>query len=210
MIEIPKDLVDYALQHSDREPSILYDLFEETKRVTGKKGLQSRHMVGTLIRLLVQVSNSSKIVEVGTHCGYNTLSMAMGLPEDGRIITLDHDASITQIAQRYWDQTHLGKRIELRLGSPMESLEALKGPIDFAFINADEETLIPFWDALVGILRPGGMIVVDNVLRSGKVLGSKKDQDQTVNALNDYVRYDQRVERVMLTVRNGLTIARKI
>jgi caffeoyl-CoA O-methyltransferase len=209
MIEFPEGIEEYALKHSDREASILYDLTQEANSEIHGPVKISGHFVGTLLRTLVQISGAKNVLEIGTFAGYSTLSIAMGLPVDGKIITLDNDEEITSVAQRFWDQTHLGKKIELKLGPVMESLESLKGPFDMVFIGGNKHEYIPYWDKSVDLVKAGGLVIVDNVLLSGSVVKPHDEMSEAVDAFNEYVRYDQRVQRLMLTIRDGITIARK-
>ncbi len=214
MISFPEGIEEYAAKHSDRESSLLYDLSEETRQVTNSQTSGSLHTIGTLLRLLVQISEAKNILEIGTYTGYTALSMAMGLDDDnGKVITLDENEELTKLAQKHWDQSHLGKLIELKLGPPLESLKAL-GEIEFdiVFFNGDKKnkkSYTDFWDAVLPKLRTGGLIIVDNVMWSERVLNPQDDTDRAINAFNEYVRYEQRVQRVMLTIKDGVTIARK-
>lgn len=209
MIDFPDGIQEYAIKHSDREASILYDLTEATRDAVKGPAKLSGHMVGTLLRLLVQITDSRRILEIGTFSGYSSLAMAMGLPEDGKLITLDNDEQMTSIARTYWDRTHLGKQIELKLGPVVETLQRVEGPFDLVFIGGTKNDYVAYWDAAVEKVRAGGVIVVDNVLLSGTVLNPKDEMAKTIDDFNEHVRYDQRVQRLMLTVHDGLTIARK-
>jgi caffeoyl-CoA O-methyltransferase len=135
--------------------------------------------------------------------------MAMGLPDDGRVITCDIDPDVTRIAREFWARSPHGHKIELRMGAALDTIRALDGPIDLAFIDADKSNYIKYWDAVVTKVRPGGLILADNVLWSAKVLRPKEPNDYAIVAFNRHVRQDDRVELVMLTVRDGITLARK-
>lgn len=210
MIPLPDGIEEYILKHSDRESSILYDLSKETRAVADHPEMISDHLLGTFLRMLVGISQAKSVLEIGTFTGYSALCMAMGLPDDGKLITCDNDPSMTQIAQRYWDQSHLGKKIELRMGSALETIESLEGPFDFVFIDADKTEYIQYWDAVIPKVKPKGIIVVDNVLYSGGVLEPKSENEKAISAFNEYVRYDQRVQRLMISLRDGVTIALKL
>ncbi len=210
MISLPDGIEEYALKHSDREASILYDLLKETRASVDQPEMVTGHMLGTLLRMLVGISQAKNVLEIGTFTGYSALSMAMSLPDDGKIITCDHDAMTTEIAQRYWDQSHLGKKIELRLGSALETIESLEGPFDFVFIDGEKTEYKEYWDAVLPKVRPKGMIVVDNVLSGCGVLKPTTEVDKAIASFNEYVRYDQRVQRLMITLRDGITIALKL
>lgn len=210
MISLPDGIEDYALKHSDRESSILYDLAKETYGATEHPKMMSGHMLGTFLRMLVGISQAKSVLEIGTFTGYSALSMAMELPEDGTITTLDNDPEATKIAQHYWAQSHLGKQIELRLGPALETLEELDGPFDFVFIDADKTEYKAYWEAVLPKVSSKGIIVVDNVLAGGGVLKPSTDAEKAISDFNEYVRYDQRVQRLMITLRDGVTIALKL
>ena len=210
MILLPDGIEEYALQHSDREASILYDLSVETQNTVEHPQMMSGHMLGTLLRMMVGISKAKDVLEIGTFTGYSALSMAMELPDDGKIITCDNNPKTSKIAQRYFDQSHLGKKIELHIGPALETIESLEGPFDFVFIDADKTQYKDYWEAVIPKVRPKGIIVVDNVLASGGVLKPKSENEKAISAFNEYVRYDQRVQRLMITLRDGVTVALKI
>ncbi|MCL4694817.1 MAG: O-methyltransferase, partial [Candidatus Hydrogenedentes bacterium] len=135
--------------------------------------------------------------------------MAEGMAADGKLITCDVDPEATAIAQTHWNQSPHGSKIELRLGPALETIEGLTGPIDMVFIDADKENYIHYWEAVLPKVRQGGLIVADNVLWSGRVLKPEKRSDHAVDAFNKHVVADPRVEAVMLTVRDGVTLAWK-
>lgn len=213
MINFPKGIEEYAAKHSDRESSLLYDLSEETRASTNSQTAGSLHTIGTLLRLLVEVSHAKNILEIGTYTGYTALSMAMGLDDDGKVITLDENETLTNIGKKFWDQTHFGKLIDLRIAPPLESLESMRETdFDIVFFNGDKknkESYTEFWEAVIPKVRPSGLLIVDNVMWSERVLNPQDETDLAINAFNEYVRYDQRVQRVMLTIKDGITIARK-
>ena len=206
---VPEEIEEYALVHSSREDPLLQALAQDTQANTKWPQMQTGHVEGSFLRMLVQVSKARRVLEIGTFTGYSALSMAMGLPEDGRVITCDVDPEATATARRYWEKSGQGAKIELRLGPALETIESLEGPFDFVFIDADKENYVNYWEAVLPKVRQGGLIAVDNVLWSGRVLDPKDTLDHAVVAFNRHVRYDDRVELVMLTVRDGVTLARK-
>ena len=165
---------------------------------------------GRLLMLLVKLCSAKRAVEIGTFTGYSSLNIAEGLPDDGTLIACDIDPVATAVAQRYWDESPWGHKIELRVGAALDTLSAIEGPIDFAFIDADKENYVAYWDALLPKMRSGGLIVADNVLWSGRVLEPEDETDFAIVAFNAHVAADARVEQVMLSVRDGVTIARKL
>ncbi len=209
-----KSLIDgtienYALLHSPEESGLLLELARETYAKTSLPQMQVGRMAGAFLRLLVRLTRAQRILEIGTFTGYSALVMAEGLPEDGRILTCDRDPETTAIARRFWARSPHGSKIELRLGPALETLKTLSGPFDMAFIDADKENYPAYWEAVLSLLRPGGLIVADNVLWSGRVLEPKEKSDHAISEFNRRVQNDSRVEAVMLTVRDGMTLAWK-
>ena len=162
---------------------------------------------GALLRLLVRLTSAKRVLEIGMFTGYSALAMAEALPENGRLITCDVNVETTAIAKRYFATSPHGHKIEIKLGPARETLKALKGPFDLCFIDADKGSYGDYYDRAVDLVRQGGLIVLDNMLRGGRVL-SPRDQDaRTVAALNDRIQKDQRVENVLLPIRDGVMLA---
>ncbi len=209
MIPIVDEAVEaYAAAHCSEEAELYDRLREETYADTSAPQMQVGRIEGRLLKLLVQLCGARRAVEIGTFTGYSSLSIAEGLPEDGRLICLDVSEEWTAIARRYWAEAPWGDRIELRLGPAIESLKAIEAPIDFVFIDADKEGYVDYWEALLPKMRRGGLLVIDNVLWSGTVLDPQTESSRAIVAFNDHVAKDDRVEQVLLTVRDGITVAR--
>ncbi len=171
--------------------------------------MQTGHVEGSFLRLLVKAIGARRVLEIGTYTGYSSLAMAMGLPPDGKVITLDIDPGVTGMAMEYWAKSSHGSKIELRLGPALETLKGLNGPFDLVFIDADKENYLNYWETCLPKVRSGGLLVVDNVLWGGSVLHPEQASDRAIVALNEYVANDQRVDAVLLTVRDGMTVACK-
>lgn len=206
---IPTEIHRYVKRHCSEEEPLLEELTQETQTGTPYPQMQSGHVEGLLLRMLVQLIQAERVLEIGTFTGYSALSMAMALPENGRLITCDVDPKATEIARRYWAQSPHGAKIDLRLAPALETIDTLEGPFDLVFIDADKENYIHYWDACMPLVRQGGLLAVDNVLWSGRVLDPQEPVDHAMVAFNEHVRTDPRVEAVMLTVRDGVTLARK-
>jgi len=207
---IPEQLGRYIQAHASPEKEIYKRLAEETRANTEKPQMMVGNVEGLFLRLLARISGARRVLEVGTFTGYSALAIAEALPDDGELITCDIDPDATAIARRHWDQTPLGGKIDLRLGPALETIAAIEGSLDMVFIDADKENYINYWDACVPKLRVGGFIVVDNVLWSGRVVDPTDEQDDETRAIvafNDHVAADERVEHVMLSVRDGMTVA---
>jgi caffeoyl-CoA O-methyltransferase len=158
---------------------------------------------------MVRLANARRVLEIGTFTGYSSLSIAAGLPADGRVVTCDVDPDATAIARRYWARSEHGAKITLELRPALETLATLTGPFDLVFIDADKVNYQRYWDACVPLVRSGGVLLADNVLWSGNVLAPQTQDDHAIVAFNRHVAQDDRVEQVMLTVRDGITVAVK-
>lgn len=208
MLPLPEGIDNYLCVHTSREDPLLHELAEDTLQNVPMARMLTGQIEGTLLRILVNALGARRVIEIGTFTGYSALSMAMGMPEDGELITCDIDPENTAMAQRYWDRSPHGSKISLRLGPALDTLKTLDGPFDFAFIDADKENYVPYWDAVVPKMRSGGLIAVDNVLWEGKVLDPPDALSKTIVAFNLHSRHDDRCEQVMLSVRDGITLAR--
>jgi len=206
---ISEEIEEYCARHSVRESSLLTELAKETYRSTDLPQMMVGQVEGDFLRLLVRILNAHRILEIGTFTGYSALAMAEGLPEDGKLITLDINSNSTEIAKRYWAQSPHGKKIELKLGPALQTIKTLEGPFDMVFIDADKENYVNYWEASLPKIRSGGILVADNVLWSGRVLHPQESSDKAIVAFNKFVASDSRVESVMLTVRDGMTVAWK-
>jgi caffeoyl-CoA O-methyltransferase len=209
-MELTPPLIEaYAKAHATDEDPALTELATDTQANARFPMMQSGHVEGSLLRMLVRLLDARLVLEIGCYTGYSGLSMAMGMPDDGKLITCDVDPVVTEMAKKHWQKSSHGKKIELRMGPALETLETLDGPFDLVFIDADKENYIPYWDACLPKVRPGGLLVVDNVLWSGRVLDPKEPMDHAIVAFNTHVHNDERAEAVLLTVRDGITLARK-
>jgi len=206
-------LEDYCRAHTGKLDELYERLRVETYANVKSPQMQVGQIEGRFLKLLAQLSGARKVVEVGTFTGYSGLSIAEGLSEGGELHTFDIDPIATAIAKRYWDEAWWAKdKITLHLGDARALLAEYlvsSGPIDMAFIDADKGGYITYWDAILPVMRPGGLIVADNVLWSGHVLAPQHEDDHHIVAFNQHVAADSRVEAVMLSVRDGMFLARK-
>ena len=171
--------------------------------------MQVGNLEGSFLKLLVKISKAKRILEIGTFTGYSALAMAEAMPAGGRLVTCDIDDQTTVIAREFWGNSPHGGKIELRLGPALETIRKIRGPLDFVFIDADKTNYIHYWNACIPKMRRGGLILADNVLWSGKVLCPRDSTTRAIVAFNRHVAKDKRVEAVMLTVRDGITLAYK-
>ena len=209
MLNLPDGIEEYLIQSTEPEDDVLAELANATSEQTKWIQMQTGHLEGTFLRLLIKAIGAKNVLEVGTFTGYSALSMAMGLPADGKVTALDIDAEYTDIAETFWDRSPHGSKIELILGPALDTLATLAGPYDFAFIDADKQNYTNYWEAIVPKVRKGGLIAVDNVLWYGRVLHPKHADDHAIVEFNHHVSRDERVDRVMLSIRDGIMLAHK-
>lgn len=214
-ISLSDDLYAYLLGASLREPPLLARLREETARHPEAR-MQISPEQGQFMQLLVRLMDARRCIEVGVFTGYSSLAVALALPEDGRLLACDLSEAFTSVARRYWKEAGVERKIELKLAPALDTLELrLKageaGRYDFAFIDADKANYSAYYERVLQLLRPGGLLLVDNVLWSGRVLDAKDRSEDTeaIRRFNAALQKDERVDVSMLPVGDGLTLARK-
>ncbi len=206
----PIGIEDYA-ERCSKPLSELHDkLWVETYSKTRSPGMMVGALEGQFLKMLVGLTGARRILEIGMFTGYSTLAWAEALPKDGRIVTCDVNAETSEIAQRYFAESPHGNKIEVRLGPALETLKKVWGPFDICFIDADKENYGAYYDACLELVRPRGLIVLDNMLRGGRVLDPQDEGSKAIDALNKRIRNDPRVENVLLPVRDGIMLARKL
>ena len=207
---IPEAIEKYAARHSTPEQALFKALARRTWAETEIPQMQVGHLEGSFLKLLVKISRARTILEIGTFTGYSALAMAEALPADGCLITCDTDPVATALAREFWARSPHGRKIKLRLGPALKTIPKVRGLLDLVFIDADKENYSRYWELCVPKVRRGGLIAVDNVLWGGRVLLPKSATDRAIARFNRRVVKDKRVETVMLTIRDGLTLAYKI
>ncbi|WP_127503496.1 O-methyltransferase [Actinoplanes solisilvae] len=210
---IDRAVSDYLLEHCTPADDVLRDLANETRNAfPDDAGMQISHDEGELLTMLVRLTGARFAIEIGVFTGYSSICVARGLPKDGRLLACDVSEQFTNVARRYWARAGVDDLIELNLGPALETVRALDTDpvVDFAFVDADKTGYPAYYEELVPRMRPGGLIVLDNVLRGGRVLDPTNDSDRAVSDLNDRIVADDRVESVMLPVRDGVTLVRKL
>jgi caffeoyl-CoA O-methyltransferase len=203
---------DYLVAHSEPADDVMRDLAEETHReLSDRAMMQITHDEGELLTMLVRLTGARQAVEVGTFTGYSSICIARGLPADGHLLCCDVSKEYTSVARRYWERAGVADRIELRIAPAVETLRTLPTEpyLDFAFIDADKTGYPSYVEEVLPRLRPGGLMVLDNMLRSGHVLDPEDDSDRAIAELNDALVADDRVDVVLLPVRDGVSLARK-
>ncbi|NEO85860.1 MAG: SAM-dependent methyltransferase [Spirulina sp. SIO3F2] len=214
-LPLDDSLYHYLLSTSLREPEVLQKLRNETAQLPMSR-MQIAPEQGQFMALLVQLMGAQRTLEVGVFTGYSALVVALALPETGQVVACDVDERYTTIAQSYWQQAGVTHKIDLRLAPALETLDALiaqgeSESFDFAFIDADKRNYHNYYERSLQLLRPGGLIAIDNVLWSGRVADPAEDDPRTVaiRALNQSIHRDDRVDLSVLPIADGLTLARK-
>jgi predicted O-methyltransferase YrrM len=208
-------LYDYLLSVSLREPEILLKLREETARHPMSQ-MQIAPEQGQFMALLVQLMGATKTLEVGVFTGYSALTVALALPENGQVVACDVSEEFTAIARRYWEMAGVASKIDLRVAPATETLDRLLAEgqaetFDFAFIDADKSNYGTYYEQALQLVRPGGLILIDNVLWSGRVADGQVQDTRTeaIRAFNRKLHEDQRVTLSMVAIADGLTLALK-
>ena len=214
-ISLDQGLYDYVLNSSLRESSVLTALRAETATLP-LAVMQIAPEQGQFMAMLIKLMGARRAIEVGVYTGYSALAVADALPDDGLLIACDINADTAAIAQRYWQQAGVAHKVDLRLAPAAETLQALldnnrSHSFDFAFIDADKTGYRDYYELCLALLRPGGLVVVDNVLWGGAVLNTQADDDDTraIQRFNAQLRDDRRVDLSMLPVADGLSLIRK-
>ena len=214
-IGLSDSLHRYLLDASLREPDGMRRLREETARHP-ESNMQIAPEQGQFMQLLVRLMGAQKTLEIGTFTGYSALAVALALPDDGQLIACDVSTDYTRIARRYWDEADVAHKIDLRIAPAIDTLDALlddghAGTFDFAFIDADKTGYDAYYERSLQLARPGGLIVLDNMLRGGRVVDPDPDDasTQAIAQLNDKLRDDDRVHLSLIPVADGLTLALK-
>lgn len=213
-LNLTDTLYDYVLSHSLREHPAQTALRDAT-RGHERASMQISPEQGQFMAMLVRLMGAHNAIEVGVFTGYSALSVAMALPPKGRLLACDINEEYTGIARRYWEQAGVADKIDLRIGPALDTLRGrLKdgeaGLYDFAFIDADKVSYDAYYEACLQLVRPGGLIVLDNTLREGKVT-ERADSDDTaaIQTLNIKLHFDERVDLSLLPLSDGVTLARK-
>jgi caffeoyl-CoA O-methyltransferase len=210
---IDEALLHYAEQHSQAEPELLAKLNRETHLKVMQPRMLSGHLQGRLLSMLSKLVQPKTILEVGTYTGYSALCLAEGLQKDGVLHTIDNNDERIPLLQRYFKEARESDRIKIHTGNALDIIPGIDGPYDLVFIDADKHNYKNYFDLVVNKVRPGGLIISDNVLWSGKVLETPKSKDIDTIALKEYNTYlaaNPKVEVLLLPVRDGVSVARKV
>jgi predicted O-methyltransferase YrrM len=208
---VDEALEGYAAGHSTPEPGLLAAVAAQTRASLSDPQMMVGPLEGRFLEMLVHLSGARRVLEIGTFSGYSALSMAPALPAGGRVVTCEVDPETAAVARRHFDDSPWADRIDLRVGPALETIATLEGPFDLVFVDAEKTEYLDYYEAVLPLLSERGVIVVDNVLWSGRVLDPADDRDSTraIRAFNDHVAADERVVAVMLTIRDGVTLIRR-
>lgn len=209
MLDINPDIKAYADQHTTSEPELLQELIEVSDQNLKYIDMLSGRVVGRLLNMLVKISGAQRVLEIGMFTGYSALMMADALPEDGELITCDMNEKYAEIARQFFEKSVNGHKVTVKMGEALDTLKTLEGPFDFMFIDADKENYPNYYRETLSMLKSGGLMVIDNVFLAENVLDPNDEKAKAVDQLNKMIAEDDRVEQVMLTVRDGLTIVLK-
>lgn len=206
------ELEKYILAHIDEQDPLLHELERETFLHVLRPRMLSGHLQGTILTMFSQMLQPQRILEVGTYTGYSAICLAKGLADDGQLHTIELNDELESIAQKYFQKAGLSEKITQHLGDAKTIIPQLKGPFDLVFLDGDKRDYIAYFDLVVDQIRPGGIILADNILWSGKVvekLDEKDEQTKGILAFNQKMKDDPRVSQTIIPFRDGLMLIRK-
>jgi predicted O-methyltransferase YrrM len=205
---VESSVEEYAEAHSSPDGELFERLAAETREKSSAPQMMVGRVEGQFLGSLVRSTGAKRILELGTFTGYSSISMALALPDGGRLITCDVDPETTEIARRYATEAGIVDRIDYRTGPALETIAQLDGEFDLVFIDADKPNYLNYYEATLPKLAPNGLMILDNTLWSGRVADPNEDDENTqaIRAINDRVRDDPRVNNVLLTVRDGMNL----
>lgn len=206
---VDDEIEEYAIAHTRSEPQYLCELAAYTQDNMDCPQMLTGRLEGRFLKMLVQMIGPKLALEVGTYSGYSALSIAEGLPEGDRLITCEIDLKAQQVAREAFDKSPYASKIELHFGDALNTIRNLREEVDFAFIDADKVNYPQYYQAILELMPSGGVMVIDNMLWSGRVLDPQDKETKAIAELNQLIVEDHRVENVLLTVRDGVQLVRK-
>lgn len=211
MIQINDQLEKYILDHSDKEDKILYELYRETNLKVLNPRMISGHLQGKILEFISKMISPEHILEIGTYTGYSAICLAKGLKPGGQLHTIEINDEILGIPKRYIAKLKLQDKIKFYCGDALEIIEKIDKSFDLVFIDADKRQYVNYYNKLFDKVKQGGYILVDNVLWGGKVIDEKDDDESTIGIrqFNRLIKKDNRIEKVILPIRDGLFLIRK-
>ena len=206
----PEEIEAYVEQHCSQLHPLLEELIEFTHKNTDLPQMLTGRVEGNFLKMLIQISGAKRVLEIGTFTGFSALIMAMGLPEDGKLITIEINPQYASIAKSFIEKAPWGKKIEVILGDARKVLEQFdKESFDFIFIDADKSSYPYYYEKCIELLKKGGLMAVDNALWGGKVLNPEDNRSKAIARMNEMIKEDTRVDKVLLTVRDGIFLVRR-
>src|SRR5690554_246392 len=207
---VDETIEDYAFVNTHAEPALLQELIDQTNLNMGWPQKLSGRLVGRTLKMLSALVQPKQALEIGMFTGYSALSIAEGMPADGKLICCETNPRAIEFAQSFFDRSEHGHKIEVIFGRALDTLETLDLELDFTFIDADKRNYLNYYERVKRMTRPGGLIILDNVLWSGKVVQPESEIDDILVETNRRIAADPEVENVFLTVRDGLNVVRKL
>lgn len=208
---LPEKIDNYIVDHSEKEPELLAALNRETNQKVLQPRMLSGHYQGRVLSLISKIKMPKNILEIGTYTGYSALCLAEGLQNKGTLHTIDINEELYDFQRKYFNKSNFGNQIQQHLGDATEIIPTIEDKFDLVFIDADKPNYPKYFQLIIEKMNPGGLILSDNVLWSGKVVEKVKDDDESTKALLEYNRLlaeDDRIETVILPIRDGLTLSR--
>ena len=210
---LPEKIDNYTGEHTAGESTLLANLSRETYLKILIPRMLSGHIQGRFLSMISHMLKPKYILEIGTYTGYSALCMAEGLHQDGKVVTIDNNEELKDILDKYMNASEFANQIDFKLGAALDIIPTLPNDIDLVFIDADKPNYSNYFDAVIDKMRPGGFILADNVLWSGKVTEGIKANDKSTIAINEFnkkVHADPRVENVLIPIRDGIMALRKL
>lgn len=210
---IDSKIFNYSLSKSSKEPKILNDLNRETHLKILNPRMLSGHYQGRILSLVSKIIKPKTVLEIGTYTGYSTICLSEGLDKNGNIHTIDHNEELLVIQNKYFKKAGISEKVKQYTGDAIKIIKKLNLDFDLVFIDADKENYPLYFDSIIEKVKPGGVIIADNILWSGKILEKVEEEDYATKSIiefNDKVKNDDRVETIILPIRDGLSLIRKI
>lgn len=210
---VDSKIFNYSLSKSSKEPKILNDLNRETHLKILNPRMLSGHYQGRILSLVSKIIKPKTVLEIGTYTGYSTICLSEGLDKNGSIHTIDHNEELLVIQNKYFKKAGISEKVKQYTGDATKIIKKLNLDFDLVFIDADKENYPLYFDLIIEKVKPGGVIIADNILWSGKILEKVEEEDYATKSIiefNDKVNNDDRVETIILPIRDGLSLIRKI
>jgi caffeoyl-CoA O-methyltransferase len=202
-------LEEYALLHTTDDSPLIKELIAASEEDLEFTDMLSGRLVGRLLAILIKISGARRVLEIGTFTGYSALTMAEALPNDGELYTCEYNERYESIARKFFSKSEHSGKINLVMGKALATIPDIEGSFDFVFLDADKINYPEYYEIVLPRLNEGGLMVIDNVFWDGQVLTHESEKAEAIDQLNEMIVADERVEQVMLPVRDGITIVRK-